>query len=327
MLAMRSVRIFEKRTTTLAILLTAASFIALSTASVQAHVGSGENVLMDWHWRWDVVSVLSIFGAVYVRGWVRLKKAGGEAKLSQIIFYALALGTIGCALSSPIDELAAYLLIAHMVQHELLMMVAPPLILLANPVPILVWGAGGSSRSHAASLLARHSGIRRVRDFLGWMPVAWSLYVANLWAWHHPVLYDAALRNEWIHDLEHLLFFLTALAFWWPVIRPVSRPAPIQEGVRILYLFLAAAQDALLSGLIALSSRILYTHYETVLRLWDVTVREDQIGGGIVMFAVGSTTYAVAILFLVNALLGEGRRKTSTKRALRNGAEKVEGRV
>jgi cytochrome c oxidase assembly factor CtaG len=327
MLAMRRVRIFEKRTTTLAILLTAASFIALSTAPVQAHVGSGENVLTHWHWRWDVISVLSIFGAVYVRGWVRLGKAGGEAKLFQVVFYALALGAIGCALSSPLDELAAYLLIAHMVQHELLMMVAPPLILLANPVPILVWGVGGSSRSHAGSLLARHSVMRRARDFLGWMPVAWSLYVANLWAWHYPALYDAALRVRWVHDLEHVLFFVTALIFWWPVIRPASRPAPIQDGVRIFYLFLAATQDALLSGLIALSSRILYPHYETVFRLWDLTPREDQIGGGIVMFGVGSTIYFVAILFLVNALLGEVRRKGSTKRALGDGAEKIEGRI
>jgi cytochrome c oxidase assembly factor CtaG len=206
-------------------------------------------------------------------------------------------------------------------------MVAPPLILLANPVPILVWGAGGSSRSHAGTLLAPGSVIGRLRYFFGGMPVAWSLYVVNLWAWHYPVLYDAALRIPWIHDVEHLLFFLTALMFWWPVIRPASRPAPVQDGLRIFYLFLAATQDALLSGLIALSTRILYPHYQTVVRLWDLTPREDQIGAGIIMFAVGSTTYAVAILFLVNALLGAGRRNRSTKGAPRDSAEKVEGRV
>jgi cytochrome c oxidase assembly factor CtaG len=131
----------------------------------------------------------------------------------------------------------------------------------------------------------------------------------------------------WIHDVEHILFFLTALVFWWPVIQPASRPVPIQYAVRILYLFFAATQDAALSGLIALSGRILYPHYETALRLWDLTPREDQTGGGIVMFAVGSTTYLVAILFLVNALLDEGRRKKSAKRALGDGAEKVEGRI
>jgi putative membrane protein len=302
-------------------------FLPSFTTTAHAHIAAGDKVLTDWHWRWDVIFVLLVFGTLYLRGWVLLRKVGGEAKLSQLVFYALALVAIGCALLSPIDDLASYLLIAHMVQHELLMMLAPPFILLANPVPVLLWGLGGSSRLPAGNLLTRHSVIRRMRDFLGWMPVAWSLYVVNLWTWHHPVLYQAALRDPWLHDIEHILFFLTALIFWWPVIRPVSRPAPIQDGVRILYLFLAATQDTVLSGWIALSREVLYPHYETALRLWDLTPREDQIGGGIVMFAVGSTTYLVAILVLVNALLGEGRHKRSTKRALGDGAEKIEGRV
>ena len=294
---------------------------------VYAHVSIGGTALTDWHWRWEVIAVLLVFGAVYIRGWLRLKKIRGDAQVSHLVFYALALAAIGSALLSPLDDLASYLLIAHMAQHELLMMLAPPLILLAKPVPVLMWGLGESFRIQTGNLLSRNSITRRVRDFLGWMPIAWSLYVVNLWAWHYPVFYEAALRVGWIHDLEHILFFLTALVFWWPVIQPVSRPAPIQYGLRIVYLFLAATQDALLAGLIALSSEILYPHYEAALRLWDLTAREDQIGGGIVMFAVGSATYAVAILVVVNGLLSEGRRKRSTERALGDRAEKVEGRV
>jgi putative membrane protein len=294
--------------------------------SAHAHIAAGDNVLTDWHWRWDVIPVLVVFGALYVRGWLRLRKIGADAKLSQLVFYALALAALGSALLSPLDDLASYLLIAHMAQHEFLMMLAPPLILLANPVPILMWGLGGNSRLRAGNLLARHSTIRRLRDFFGWMPVAWTLYVVNLWGWHYPPLYEAALRDPIIHDIEHVLFFLTALVFWWPVVRPIAGLA-LQYGVRILYLFLAAAQDALLSGMIALSGKILYPHYETALRLWDLTPREDQIGGGLVMFGVGSLTYFVAILALVNSLLSEGRRTRSTKRALGDRAEKVEGRV
>jgi putative membrane protein len=310
-----------------AVFFTATLSLILWTAPARAHIADGDRVLTDWHWRWDVISVLGIFATLYIRGWLRLRATGGEAKLSQLGFYAIALIAIGAALLSPIDELASYLLIAHMVQHELLIMVAPPLILLANPVPVLLWGLGRNPRLHAGHLLARHSAIRRVRDFLGWMPVAWSLYVINLWAWHYPALYDAALRVSWIHDLEHVLFFVTALLFWWPVIQPMSLSAPIQHGMRILYLFFAATQDTILAGLIALSREVLYPHYQTALRLWDLTPQEDQIGGGIVMFAVGSTTYAIAILILVNALLGEGRRKRSTKRTLSDGAEKIEGRI
>jgi putative membrane protein len=285
------------------VLFTATLWLIPMTAPAHAHIADGENVLTDWHWRWDILAVLFVFATLYIRGWLRLKAMGGEAKVSQVVFYVVALVAIGAALLSPLDDLASYLLIAHMVQHELLMMLAPPFILLANPVPVLLWSLGRDPRLQAGHLLARHSPMRRVRDLLGWMPVAW------------------------IHDLEHVLFFLTALVFWWPVIQPQSRPAPIQHGLRILYLFFAATQDTILAGLIALSREVLYPHYQTALRLWDLTPREDQIGGGIVMFAVGSTTYAVAILILVNALLGEGRRKQSTKRTLSDGAEKVEGRI
>ena len=198
---------------------------------------------------------------------------------------------------------------------------------LANPLPVLLWGLGEKLRATVGHFLTRESATRRVLDLLARMPVAWSLYVVNLWAWHHPILYEAALRNQWIHDIEHILFFLTALVFWWPVIRPVSRPAPIQDGIRIFYLFLAATQDAVLSGLIALSSKVLYPHYETPLRLWDLTPLEDQMWGGIVMWTVGSLVYVVAILILVNALMSDGRQRRSIKRALAQGAENVEGRV
>jgi cytochrome c oxidase assembly factor CtaG len=309
------------------ILFVAMLFLLWFKGSAWAHIAAGDSILTGWHWRWDVGLVLILFGAFYLRGWIRLRKIGGEARLSQLLFYALALGAIGGALLSPVDELASYLLIVHMVQHELLIMVAPPLILLANPVPVLLWGLGASSRLQAASLLTRNSMIRQVRDLLGWMPVAWSVYVVNLWTWHYPPLYEAALRDPWIHDLEHILFFLTALLFWWPVIRPVSRPAAIQDAIRIFYLFLAATQDAVLSGVIALSSKILYPHYEAALRLWDLTPRQDQIGGGLVMFGVGSLTYLIAILVLVNALLGAAKGERSTKRASGDGAEKVKGRI
>jgi putative membrane protein len=323
----RSVHMASQEDTRWAVFFMATFFLMGWSAPALAHIADGDRVLTDWHWRWDVIAVLAIFAALYMRGWLRLREIGGVAKLSQLVIYEIGLLAIGAALLSPLDDLASYLLIAHMVQHELLIMVAPPFILLANPVPVLLWGLRGDSRLQAGHLLTRHSAIRRARDILGWMPVAWGLYVINLWAWHYPALYDAALRVPWIHDLEHVLFFLTALVFWWPVIQPASHPAPIQHGMSIVYLFFAATQDTILAGVIALSREVLYPHYQTALRLWGLTPQEDQIGGGIVMFAVGSTTYAIAILILVNALLGEGRRKRSTKRALSDGAEKVEGRI
>jgi putative membrane protein len=146
----------RERITGLMILFAATWLLTWFIVSAYAHVAAGNSVLTDWHWRWDVISVLFVFGALYARGWAHLRKMGGEAKLSQLVFHTLALLAIGCALLSPLDDLASYLLIAHMLQHELLMMLAPPLILLANPVPVLLWGLGTSSRLQAGNFLTRH---------------------------------------------------------------------------------------------------------------------------------------------------------------------------
>jgi cytochrome c oxidase assembly factor CtaG len=268
-------------------------------------VTDGRVILADWHWRWDVGSVLLLFGALYFRGWTRLRRKGGAANSSHLFFYVLALSAIACALLSPLDDLASYLLVAHMAQHELLMMFAPPLILLAKPAPILLWGLPEVPRIQVGQLLTHPSFMRRALNLMTQLPVAWSLYVVNLWTWHHPLLYQAALENPWIHDLEHIMFFLAGLLFWWPLLRPVSEPAPIENGRRILYLFLAATQDTVLAGLIGLSPAVLYPHYEAAKRLWGLTPLQDQMGGGLVMFAVGNVTYLIAILCVVNALLSK----------------------
>ena len=132
----------------------------------RAHIADGNKVLTDWHWRWDVISVLVIFATLYIRGWLRLREIGWRGEALPTGFYAIGLVAIGGALLSPLDDLASYLLIAHMVQHELLMMVAPPFILLANPVPVLLWGLGGNSRLQAGHLLTRHSAIRRATRYI-----------------------------------------------------------------------------------------------------------------------------------------------------------------
>jgi cytochrome c oxidase assembly factor CtaG len=305
-----------KRTNDSMILFAATLLLVCMEASAYAHVADGDNVLTDWHWRLDVGSILLLFGTLYLRGWTRLRKKGGDAKCFHLLFYTLALGFIACALLSPLDDLASYLLVAHMAQHELLMMLAPPLILLAKPAPILLWGLPRFPRTEAGHLLTRPFWLRRALDFVTRMPVAWCVYVVNLWAWHHPVLYEAALKTEWIHDLEHIMFFLAGLIFWWPVLRPASRPAPIEDGRRILYLFLAATQDTALAGLIGLWPVILYPHYEASIRIWGLTPLQDQVGGGLVMFAAGNLTYLVAILCVINALLSERTKDRPARRVL-----------
>jgi len=159
----------------------------------------------------------------------------------------------------------------HMVQHLLLLMIAPLGILLADPLPAFLWGLPSQLRLRAGFLLAPGSPARRVLWALTLLPVSWALYVLNLWAWHSPALYQMGLREPMIHDAEHLLFFLTALLFWWPIVNPTPRlHGQISYGYRIIYLVAATLQNTLLGFWISRFRSVSSIHFTrpSTIRLW-----------------------------------------------------------
>lgn len=140
------------------------------------------------------------------------------------------------------------------------------------------------------------------------MVPAWLVFVGVVWGWHVPSAYDAALARRWLHDLEHLAFFLAALLFWWPVIHPaprVRRAAPYP--LRVVYLVLAAFQTAALGLLLTLAPAVLYRAYGTS---GDGAALQDQAWGGIVMWAFGGLVDMLAVLILVYRALGSPRSRS-----------------
>ncbi len=258
-------------------------------------------LLTWWNWRSDVILVAAVMGILYATGWWRLRKRGSRTATKwQLALYLGGLATVCLALISPIDSLASVLFLVHMIQHELLTMIAAPLLLLANPLPAFLWALPRRPRHRIGRVLTRGALLRRGLRAVTWMPVAWFVFVGNLWAWHHPAAYQAALRSDPIHDIEHLAFFGTALLFWWPVINPAPRVrGHIHYGLRILYVFLAAGQDTLLAGLIGLADRVLYPYYTAAPGLGGLSPLDDQAWGGVIMWVTGSTIYTTAILLLV----------------------------
>jgi hypothetical protein len=204
----------------------------------------------------------------------------------------------------------------HMTQHVLLTMLAPPLLLLANPLPVMLWGLPTRLRHRLGGLLTRQALLRRVLWAWTRLPVAWLLYVSTLWGWYHPVAYQAALRHELVHDVEHLMFFGTGVLFWWPVINPAPRlQGHIAYGWRMLYVFLAAGQNTLLAALLSLTERVLYPYYLDVPRVWGLPAIDDQAIGGAIMWVVGGMMYPITLLVLVACFLNEDERLTLQREA------------
>jgi putative membrane protein len=277
-----------------------------------------------WDWRPAVLVLVGAFAALYVRGWWRLHRSPrtrGAAPGWRLAAYLVSLATVVVALCSPIELLAELSFTAHMVQHQLLLMMAPPLLLLAAPFPVILWALPPRLRRRAGALVVHPGPIRRTLRTLTGMPVAGVLYTVTLWSWHHPAAYEAPLRYPLLHDIEHLTFFGTAVLFWWPIVNPAPRlhrlGTGVMYGARIGYLILATAQNTLLGAVLGLSERVFYPSYAAAPRLLrDWGPVDDQAFGGGVMWS-GSHMFLIAVLVLLHrAMDAEGRKAGARARPI-----------
>ena len=256
---------------------------------------------LSWSLRPEVVLPLLALAGLYALGHSRLTRRARRSVAAPRSGLGLAgLATLALALLSPLDGLADTLFVAHMVQHMLLIMVAAPALLLAEPFPIVVWALPAPARRRVRRFITRASAFGQLWRRATAMPVAWLVFACILWGWHVPVAYDAALSSRWLHDLEHASFFVGAIVFWWPVIHPAPRfrPAP-PHALRVVYLLLGAFQTAALGLWLTLAPAVLYRSYAGLGAL------EDQVWGGVVMWGLGGSIDMIAVLVLVYRSLGD----------------------
>ncbi|HET8579183.1 MAG TPA: cytochrome c oxidase assembly protein [Methylomirabilota bacterium] len=269
----------------------------LATASTDA---------VSWSWRPEVLLPLAVLVALYGVGWWRLsRRSCSGLPMWRLISCMLGIAAVGAALLSPVNQLAEDLFFIHMVQHLLLIKLAAPAFLLADPLPVALWGLPAALRVRAGRQLARKRPLRAAWQVLTWTPLTWLMYALTLWLWHLPIAYDAALNHRLLHDAEHLAFFWAALLFWWPVIAPAPHlRRPLHHGVRIVYLVLAAFQEAALGLFLTVVPWVLYPSYALAPRVLALTAQQDQTWGGIVMWGAGGAIDMTVVLVLLFRLLG-----------------------
>jgi putative membrane protein len=245
---------------------------------------------------------------VYARGVIAARRRAPRARVAarwRVCCYAAAWLTLLVALVSPLDAVSGALFSAHMLQHLLLMMVAAPLFVLGDPMTATLWAVPMRGRRAAAAWWRRAAPLRAGWRFLTAPLAAWTLHVAVLWTWHYPAFYDHALRVEPVHVVEHATFFLTALLFWWPVLRPHGRR--LRDGITVVYLFAAALQGTLLGAALTLATHPLYTAHFGTTRAWGLTPLEDQQLAGLLMWVPAGFVYLAALVPPVLRALREPR--------------------
>jgi cytochrome c oxidase assembly factor CtaG len=251
-----------------------------------------------------VVAPSTLAAGLYLRGWLRLRQRVprrlGAGHLSAFLG---GLAVIIIALESPLHALGTQLLQAHMVQHLLLMMIAPPLLWLGAPLLPMLYGLPGGVLRRGMGRMLAWPFLSQLGRWLVYPPVAWVLYVVSTWAWHTPGLYERALASELWHEAQHACFLGSALVFWWPVVEPwPSRPI-VPPWAIVLYLILADLQNTVLCAWLVFAERLIYPSYSTVPRLWGISALADQAAAGAIMWVPGSLAFLLPVAWIVCQLL------------------------
>jgi putative membrane protein len=268
-------------------------------------------------WSFDplVVGLLALSMALYALGYRNLfarSNQGRRVRRSQAACFVGGWFMLVVALLSPLDALGGALFSAHMLQHELLMIVAAPLLVLGRPLAVWLWALAPPGRAAIARA------VRRRPAMLAWslltMPtVAWLLHAVALWAWHVPRWFESALRHPTLHTLQHWSFLASALLFWWTIFG--VRRASSAGAHAMLSLFTTMVHTAALGALLTLSPGLWYPSYFEATTALGFDPLQDQQLGGLVMWVPGGIAYVAAGLAVAARWLV--RREGVTERARR----------
>ena len=270
-------------------------------------------VLQSWTFEpWIIIPSL-LASSIYLRGWLELhRRIPGRFAVWRLIAFQAGLLTLFLALASPLHPLAEVLLQFHMIQHLLLMMVVPPLLLLGAPILPLLRGLPRSLLRHGLGPIFASTGLQRLGSFLTHPVVCLVAFTVSNITWHVPALYELALRSEFWHEVQHLCFLGTGLLFWWPVVQPWPSRLRWPQWTIIPYLLFADIQNTALSAFLIFSERVLYPTYAAVPRLWGISVLDDQAAAGAIMWVPGSMLFLIPVAVLVIRLLDSPQAVSST---------------
>jgi putative membrane protein len=255
-----------------------------------------------WSAELGVVVPLAIGAMWYALGvraiWLRTNARRG-IRVRDATLLAAGILTLAIALISPLHEASEQLFTAHMIQHELLMVVAAPLLILGRPAVAMVWALPPRMRQFIGRVIHR-SWWRRTWHALSRPFDAWLLHGVAIWVWHVPSLFQRTLTSDAFHAAQHISFIGTALLFWWAIFHPARRAA---LGLSIVYLFTTAVHTAVLGALMTFARTPWYPDYAGSAAAWGLTPLEDQQLAGLVMWVPASFAYLVAALIVLRRWL------------------------
>lgn len=274
----------------------AAALAGVRAAPALAHAGEDHaGGALAWNGDPWIIGGLALSGFLYALGMRRLwRNAGRGAGVPawRIACFAAGMVTLAVSLLSPVDTLGSELFSMHMVQHELMMLVAAPLIILGHPLVLYLWAFNPGARRRIGqwTKLGAVKGTWRTLT----MPLpAWLLHAIVLWGWHFPIMFQASLKSDAVHTVQHLSFLVSALLFWAALIGTSAR---MRDGSAVLYILTTLIHTGMLGALLTFSSTAWYPVYAGRTEAWGLTLLEDQQLGGLIMWVPAGFVLLLAAL-------------------------------
>ncbi len=262
---------------------------------------------------------LSIFLAawVYLRGWRALSATRPEQiPLWRVSCFLGGLLIVFVAIASPLDVYSGVLLLAHMIQHLLLMAIAPPLLVLGAPVVPMLRGLPRFFVREGLGPFFTLRPVHAVQRLFASRLFAWLLMNFTFIAWHIPASYDLALRSPNWHEFEHICFLSTSVLFWWHIVAPWPTTYKASRWLLLPFLLSADIINTGLSAFLSFSGRVVYPAYAAVPRFFNISVLNDQVAAGSLMWVIGSISFlGAAMLITINLLSHKGERRRANMEA------------
>jgi putative membrane protein len=245
----------------------------------------------------------------YLAGWSRVRQ--GVPKW-QALTFASGLIALALTLLSPIHRLGSELFSAHMTQHELIMLIAAPLLVMGQPGRVMIWALPIGLRRDLGTFAKRRSAAA-VWFAISAPAAAWLIHGATLWLWHLPALYQATLSSELVHAAQHSTFLFTAVLFWWTLIH--GRRGRMSYGAAVAYIFTTAVHTSVLGALLTCSGQLWYPIYDGRTIQFGLSALQDQQLGGLIMWVPAGLVYIGIALWLFAEWLRESEKRLAYSRA------------
>jgi putative membrane protein len=246
------------------------------------------SLLNEWSPPITLDVVLSLISIVYLRGWLLLRRSSpGLIAASSLAAFLAGMFSLWVAIGSPLSAFDDASLTAHMIQHILLMLVVPPLVLLGAPALPLLHGFPQWFVRIVLGAFLRSRTVQAVGKSLVYPLVCWILAAVAMIAWHVPSAFELALRSDFWHDVEHLCFLSTSILFWWPVIQPFPSEARWPRWCIPVYLFLGMFPSSAVGAFLAFYDQVLYPSYREAPVLSLNSALADQVFAGSLMWVFG----------------------------------------